>query len=62
MNVKAEIFELDVLEGGDTIQEYLQKMTSQRTVPNVFVKGKHIGGNDKTQAAYTSGELSKLLK
>ncbi|CAN0317202.1 unnamed protein product, partial [Hapterophycus canaliculatus] len=33
----------------------------QTTVPNVFVKGKHVGGNDAVQAANSSGALKALL-
>jgi glutaredoxin 3 len=36
-------------------------LSNQRTVPNVFVKGRHVGGNDATQAAIASGELQKAL-
>ena len=32
-----------------------------RTVPNVFINGKHLGGNDDTQKAARSGKLKKLL-
>ena len=37
-------------------------MTQQRTVPNVFVAGQHLGGNDDTQQAARSGKLAALLK
>ena len=33
--------ELDEIEGGAEIQAELLKMTGQRTVPNIFIKGKH---------------------
>mmetsp|Transcript_22076 Transcript_22076/g.33359 ORF Transcript_22076/g.33359 Transcript_22076/m.33359 type:complete len:82 (-) Transcript_22076:35-280(-) len=46
---------------GEQIQKELKKMTGQRTVPCVFVKGKHIGGNDDTQMLAESGKLQKLL-
>lgn len=36
-------------------------MTGQKTVPNIFIGGKHIGGCDKTVAMIASGELQKLL-
>ena len=28
------------------MQGALQELTKQRTVPNVFIGGKHVGGND----------------
>ena len=33
------------------VQAALLALTQQRTVPNVFVAGQHLGGNDDTQAA-----------
>jgi glutaredoxin 3 len=37
-------------------------MTNQRTVPNVFVNGKHLGGNDATQAAIKDGSFMRMLQ
>lgn len=50
------------MESGADLQASLLELTGQRTVPNVFVKSKHIGGNDDTVRAQKSGELAKLLK
>ena len=36
--------------------------TGQNTVPNIFVKGKHLGGCDKTLAAIADGTFEKMLK
>lgn len=36
------------LDDGPSIQQVLVELTNQRTVPNVFVNGKHIGGCDAT--------------
>lgn len=47
-------------EGG-SIQNALAQMTGQRTVPNVFVNGKHLGGNDDTQASFRSGALAQMV-
>jgi glutaredoxin 3 len=46
---EAYILELDTFEDGDAIQNALLKITGQRTVPNVFINGKHIGGNSTLQ-------------
>ncbi|KAF8224875.1 glutaredoxin [Tricholoma matsutake] len=46
---------------GDKIQEYLKEKSGQRTVPNVFISQKHIGGNDNVQAAFRSGRLAGLF-
>lgn len=56
-----KIHELDQMKQGTELQAMLEKITGQRTVPNVFVNGQHIGGNDDTQAAYKSGKLKDLL-
>ncbi|RYP21373.1 hypothetical protein DL765_002274 [Monosporascus sp. GIB2] len=42
--------ELDQVSDGSAIQTALQEMTGQRTVPNVFINRKHIGGNSDVQA------------
>lgn len=36
------------LADGPSIQQVLAELTNQRTVPNVFVNGTHIGGCDST--------------
>ena len=38
------------------------KLTGLRTFPNVFIGGKHIGGNDSTQALNRSGALKPALR
>lgn len=37
------------------------EITGQKTVPNVFVNGKHIGGCDDTLAAIASGVFNELI-
>lgn len=32
-----------------------------RTVPSVWINGKYIGGNDRSQSMYQSGSLQALL-
>ena len=62
LGVEIEAIELDLLGNqGIEMQEELLRMTGQRTVPNVFVNGKHIGGSDLTHAAARSGKLQELL-
>ncbi|XP_071961661.1 thioredoxin reductase 1, cytoplasmic-like isoform X2 [Antedon mediterranea] len=36
-------------------------MTGQRTVPNVFIGGKHVGGADDTFAAHTENRLMSMV-
>ena len=47
-------------EDGDDIQAALGEISSQGTVPNVFIGQKHIGGNSDVQAK--KDELPTLLK
>ena len=61
LNVQPAIVELDQVENGSAIQNALLELTGQRTVPNIFINGKHLGGNDKAQYAQRSGELEKML-
>lgn len=56
-----KIIELDELPNGDAIQQELKKISGQSTVPNVYVRGQHLGGNDDTHSAHRSGKLQKLL-
>ncbi|KAL0731367.1 hypothetical protein Bca4012_027461 [Brassica carinata] len=42
-------------------QSALGEIVGRRTVPQVFINGKHIGGSDDTVDAHESGELAKLL-
>uniref|UniRef100_A0A1J3DQL5 Glutaredoxin-C3 n=1 Tax=Noccaea caerulescens TaxID=107243 RepID=A0A1J3DQL5_NOCCA len=55
------VVELDQREDGDQIQYELLEFVGRRTVPQVFVNGKHIGGSDDLGAAVENGQLQKLL-
>ncbi|XP_038005289.1 thioredoxin reductase 3 [Motacilla alba alba] len=61
LRVEYYALELDVTDDGASIQQVLAELTNQRTVPNVFVNGTHIGGCDATYQAYKDGSLQKLL-
>jgi len=53
--------ELDEMDDGADWQDELLAQTGQRTVPNVFINGVHLGGNDDTQKAAASGKLKEML-
>ena len=59
--VTPRIVELDERGDGHHMQGLLADMTGQRTVPNVWINGKHVGGCDATMAEYSSGELQKRI-
>lgn len=49
-----------VADGAD-LQDALQEISNQRTVPNIFISQKHIGGNSDLQSK-KNGELKGLLE
>ena len=58
-----KIIDLDRLEtDGPTIQTALADKTGQRTVPNVFIGGTHVGGNSDLQELNENGELIPWLE
>ena len=52
--------DIELSDDGAAIQDALESMTGQRSVPNIFIAKKHIGGNSDLQAA--KGRLPELLK
>jgi len=57
----ALVVELDVRDDGPSIQHGLAELTGQKTVPNVFIGGKSVGGNDAVQALHKKKQLVPLL-
>lgn len=45
----------------DAMREKLVELTGQRTVPQIFIGGKSIGGYSDMMALHTRGELAPLL-
>ncbi|KAE9359158.1 hypothetical protein PR003_g923 [Phytophthora rubi] len=62
LDAKYEAVELDTRDDGAAIQSLLLDITGQRTVPNVFINGKHIGGCDAVMALHAKSELVPLLE
>ncbi|XP_068638271.1 glutaredoxin-like [Aristolochia californica] len=61
VGAKYNVIELDVESDGAALQSALVEWTGQRTVPNVFIGGKQIGGCDDVTATHTAGKLVPLL-
>ncbi|CAN8069733.1 unnamed protein product [Agarophyton chilense] len=60
MPIKA--FEMDEMGAeGNAMQQYLLQKTGQRTVPNIFIGGKHVGGCDDVQGLDARNELVPML-
>jgi glutaredoxin 3 len=49
-----------IVEDGAALQDALEDITGQRSVPNIFIEQKHIGGNSDLQAK--KGQLDDLLR
>ncbi|OAD68720.1 hypothetical protein PHYBLDRAFT_117274, partial [Phycomyces blakesleeanus NRRL 1555(-)] len=62
LDVDYKALELNDHPEGPSIQQALQELTSQKTVPNIFVNQKHIGGYDALKSALDSGKLQTILK
>uniref|UniRef100_A0A8D9BPN9 Thioredoxin reductase 3 n=2 Tax=Cacopsylla melanoneura TaxID=428564 RepID=A0A8D9BPN9_9HEMI len=63
INQDFKAVELDLLgEDGAKIQNALFEKTGQKTVPNIFINGKHIGGCDATLKLFADGSITKLLE
>ncbi|KAF4310625.1 putative glutaredoxin protein [Botryosphaeria dothidea] len=60
LGAKYYAIELDQVDDGAAIQDALEEITGQRSVPNIFIDKKHIGGNSDLQAK--KSELPSLLK
>ena len=59
--ISAKVVELNQIADGAAVQAMLKVITGQGTVPNVFIGGKHIGGNSELQALHKQGGLKKAL-
>jgi glutaredoxin 3 len=56
---KVDFTEIDVTE--PKLRLEMERLSGRRTVPQIFINGKPIGGYDDALSLETSGELDKLL-
>ncbi|KAI9143384.1 thioredoxin reductase 3-like protein [Paraphysoderma sedebokerense] len=61
MRVAYNAMELDQRPDGKEIQNHLFELTQQKTVPNIFIHGTHVGGSSDLTELKESGEIYKLL-
>lgn len=61
-DIDISIIDLDKTEDGPALQKALAEIAGKTSVPQVFVNGELLGGNDDTQEAYKSGELMQKIK
>jgi len=62
LGVEVKAIELDGIVEENELQDVLYKLTNQRTVPNVFIGGSHVGGCDDTVQLYASKKLVPMLE
>lgn len=58
---KQQFQEIDITHDPETAVKMVEKAGGRRTVPQIFIDGKHIGGCDDLYALNDKGELDKLL-
>ncbi|CAB3980717.1 thioredoxin reductase 3 [Paramuricea clavata] len=61
LGITIHLLDIDIMETGAAIKATLLEMTGQKTVPNVFIRGKHIGGWDATNKLNEAGKLMPLI-
>lgn len=53
--------EVDVMADPSRRTEMTQRANGGRTVPQIFINGQHVGGNDDLQALERAGKLDPML-
>lgn len=61
LDANITVVELDQIVEEQEVMGALMSLTGQRTVPNVFIGGEHIGGCDDTMALQSQGKLKDML-
>ena len=56
-----EVTEVDVMMEAGRRAEMVERSGGRRTVPQIFIDGRHVGGYDDLSALDRSGELDRLL-
>ena len=57
----AEFAEFDVMFEAGRRDEMIERSGGRRTVPQIFIDGRHIGGYDDLSALDRAGQLDRLL-
>ena len=53
--------EIFIGDDANKMEAMIKKANGMKTVPQIFIDGKHIGGNDRLQALEGEGKLNSLL-
>lgn len=57
-----EYEEIDVTNDAEAREKMVEKAGGKKTVPQIFIDGKSVGGYDSVNAMRQSGELDELLE
>jgi len=61
LKIKYEVLELDQIPDGPAVQAALAEKSGQRTVPNVYINGDHVGGCDDTLKLQSENKLLPMV-
>lgn len=61
LKIEYGLVELDQIANGSELQSALHEISGQRTVPNVFINSKHLGGCDDTMKAHAENRLLPMI-
>ena len=53
--------EINIGDDSNKMSEMVKKSNGMKTVPQIFIDGKHIGGNQELQALEKEGKLNSIL-
>ena len=53
--------EINLASDPNKMDEMIKKTNGMKTIPQIFIDGQHIGGDDKLQALENEGKLNSLL-
>jgi len=62
LGVNYVALELDLIDNGAEVQTSLLARSGQKTVPNTYINGVHLGGASDTFAKHKAGELMPMLQ
>jgi glutaredoxin 3 len=57
----ADFTEIDVSQDPELRMKMTQRANGRRTVPQIFIGGKHVGGSDDLHALDYAGKLDPML-
>ena len=57
-----EFTEIDVMMDGARRKEMMERAGGRRSVPQIFINGKHVGGSDELHMLDREGKLKPMLE